>query len=138
MQDTITSGMEFIVISVEGFQPLTSIAKDSVVLWGSWTSFGYYFKVCNIFDQEYTLLFIKSFFRSFSWWAFVSCRSQTTWFAFRISWVAPTWCGFLLRDAFGKTIIHYYYLVFSLKCLVYLQSLLTYSYFNFNLRKDFI
>ena len=117
----ITSGMEFMAISVEGFQLLTDIAKDSGALWGSWISFGYYFKVCNIFDQKYILLFLKSFFRSSSRWAFVSCRSQATWFALRISWVAPAWCGFLLRDAFGETIIYYYYLVFSVKCLVYLQ-----------------
>ena len=26
----------------------------------------------------------------------------------------------LLRDDFGETIIYYYYLVFSVKCLVYL------------------
>ena len=50
MQDPVTSGVEFIVISVEGFQPLTGIAKDSGVFWDSRTSFGYYFKVSNILD----------------------------------------------------------------------------------------
>ena len=51
MQDPVASGVEFIVISVEGFQPLTGIPSDSV--WGAMgflDIFGYYFKVCNIFN----------------------------------------------------------------------------------------
>ena len=56
MQDPITSGMEFIVISIEGFQPLTGIAKNSGVLRCSCISLDYYFRVCNILDQKYTLL----------------------------------------------------------------------------------
>ena len=33
MQDPVASGVEFIGISVEGFRPLTGIARDSV--WGT-------------------------------------------------------------------------------------------------------
>ena len=48
--DPVTSGVEFIVISAEGFQPLAGNAKDSEVFWGSWISFGYYFKVWSLLD----------------------------------------------------------------------------------------
>ena len=51
MQDPLASGMEFIVISVEGFRLLTGIARDSVG--GCCGVPGYVLvitKVCNIFD----------------------------------------------------------------------------------------
>ena len=106
MQDSIKSGMDFIVTSVEGFQPLTDIAKDSGVLWGSCISFSYYSKVSNIFDQEDAFCLSKVF----------SKASLSEY----LSHVAAT-CGFLLGDAFGEKLIYYYCLVFSVKSLMYLQ-----------------